>query len=295
MDYRDTVFMAVAENLSFSKAATHLNISQPAVTRHIKELEERYHTNLFDRKGNKIYLTKQGEKVYNFFKQIAQLYRDLDFEIGEMQNSISGKFKIGASSTISQYIIPKVIASFHKRYPQLEIFLLNGNSFEIEKLLLENQIDMGLVENHASQLGIHYKKFLEDKLIVVTGNNSVYAKKNSISKEDLMNIPIVLREHGSGTLEVIKHELEQQGIEFEKLNTLIHLGSTEAIKNFLQDFDGLAIVSEKSVETELYLKLLLKINVVGLQIPRDLRIAFKQGHKSKQVELFDYFISNYNI
>ncbi|MFW5759076.1 MAG: LysR substrate-binding domain-containing protein [Bacteroidota bacterium] len=295
MEFRDKLFISVAENLSFSKAASDMNISQPAVTRHIRELEERYNATLFERKGNKIYLNKAGEKVYNVFKQIAQLYRELDFEIGQMHDSIAGEFKIGASSTISQYLIPKAIASFHKRYPRLQIFLMNGNSFEMEKALLNNQVDMALVENCSSRSGIRYNNFLDDELIVVTGANSVYAKREEISKDDLLQIPIVLREQGSGTLEVIKQAFAKQRIDFEKLNTLIHLGSTESIKSFLTEFDGLAIVSEKAVTTELYLKTLVKLKVKGIDIPRKLRLAYKQGHKSHQVELFENFLLSYNF
>jgi DNA-binding transcriptional LysR family regulator len=295
MNFRDTVFISVAEHLSFSRAAGDLNISQPAVTRHIKELEERYSTNLFERKGNKIYLTKAGEKVYNAFKQIANQYRELDFEIGQMHDSFMGEFRIGASSTISQYVIPRVIASFHKRYPKIQIFLMNGNSFEMEKALLNNQVDLALVENSSSQPGIRYKSFLDDELIVVTGANSVYAKREEIRKDELLQIPIVLREQGSGTLEVIKEALAKQKIDFERLNTLIHLGSTESIKNFLADFDGLAIVSEKTVSTELYLKTLVKLKVSGFTIPRKFRISFRMGHKSRQVELFENFLQGYNF
>lgn len=295
MDYRDTVFITVAENLNFSKAAKDLNISQPAVTKHIKELEDRYNTNLFERKGNKVYLTQAGEKVYNAFKQIAQQYRELDFEIGQIHNSISGEFKIGASSTIAQYLIPKTIASFHKRYPKIQIYLMNGNSFEMEKLLLENKVDIALVENHSSQSGIKYKNFLDDELIVITGANSVHAKRESITKEDLAQIPIVLREQGSGTLEVIKEAFAKQSIDIDSINTLIHLGSTESIKNFLLDFDGLAIISEKAVMTELYLKTHVKLKVNGFTIPRKFRLAYKLGHKSQQVELFENFLSSYNF
>ncbi len=295
MDYRDSVFISVAENLSFSKAANDLHISQPAITRHIKELEERYKTTLFERKGNKIYLTTAGEKVYHAFKKISQQYRNLDFEIGQLHHNFSGEFKLGASSTISQYVIPKIIASFHKRYPQIQIYLLNGNSFEMENLLLDNKIDLALVENHSTQSGVQYTNFLDDELIIVTGKNSVYAKHDTISLQDLTQIPIVLREQGSGTLEVIQHTLKKQNIHFEQLNTLIHLGSTESIKNFLQDFDGLAIVSEKAVQNELYLQTLVKIKIVGFSISRKFRIAYKQGHKSKQVELFENFLVNYSI
>lgn len=295
MDYRDKVFMSVAENLSFSKAADELFISQPAVTRHIKELEDRYHTNLFERKGNKIYLTTAGKKIYNSYKVIAQQYRELDFEIGQINDSVIGDFKIGASSTISQYIIPKAIASFHKKYPKSQFFLNNGNSFEMENLLLDNKIDMALVENITSQSGIRYRDFLDDELIVVTGIHSVYSRKKTFTKDDLSSIPIVLREQGSGTLEVIKDAFTKHGIDFDIIKTPIHLGSTESIKNFLLDFDGLAIVSERAVKNELYHKSLVKINVNGFRIPRKLRIACKLGHKSRQVELFETFLLNYNF
>lgn len=295
MDYRDAVFLCVAEQLSFTKAANALHISQPAVSRHIKELEARYNTTLFERSGNKIYLTKAGETVYNAFRGIAQQYRDLDFEIGRLSSSISGEFKIGASSTISQYVIPSIIASFHKRYPKIQIYLINGNSFDMEKLLLDHQIDLALVENQSSQSGIRYRDFMVDELLIVTGKDSVYAKLETIGKDDLMKIPIVLREQGSGTLEVIKHVFLQQKIRFEQLNTLIHLGSTESIKNFLQDFDGLAIVSEKAIKNELFLKTLVQLKTPGFSIQRKFRIAYKQGYKSPQVELFESFLQGYNL
>lgn len=295
MDYRDKVFMSVAENLSFSKAADQMFISQPAITRHIQELEDRYKITLFERKGNKIYLTTTGKKIYNSYKVIAQQYRELEFEIGLINDSIIGDFKIGASSTISQYIIPKAIASFHKKYPKGHFFLTNGNSFEMENLLLDNKIDMALVENITSQSGIRYRDFLDDELIVVTGNHSVYSRKKTLTKEDLSSIPIVLRERGSGTLEVIKDAFIKQGIDFDLIKTPIHLGSTESIKNFLLDFDGLAIVSERAVKNELYHKSLVKMNVNGFRIPRKLRIACKLGHKSRQVELFETFLLNYNF
>ena len=295
MDYRDTVFISVVENLSFSKAADELNISQPAVTRHIKELEERYHINLFERKGNKIYLTRAGEKVYHTFKQIDRQYRELDFEMGELQHTIGGEFKIGASSTIAQYVIPQVIASFHKRYPEIMISLMNGNSFEMEQQLIGNAVDIALVENVSSQSDIRYKKFLDDELIVVTGSNSVYAKREAITKEELSRFPVVLREQGSGTLEVIKETFSQHGIDIEHINTLIHLGSTESIKNFLLDFDGMAMISEKAVSGELQLKTLVKLKVSGFSIPRQFRIAYKLGHKSRQIELFENFLLSYNL
>ncbi|MCK9451116.1 MAG: LysR family transcriptional regulator [Bacteroidales bacterium] len=294
MDYRDTVFLSVAENLSFSKAAEELFISQPAVTNHIKELETKLKVALFERKGNKIYLTKAGALVYNHLKKIRQSYSALEFDLQRLNDAYKGVIRIGASSTISQYLIPEVIASFHKRYPEIELYLLNGNSFEMEQKLLENEIEVALVENQASHSNIKYIDFLDDEIVAVTGSESVYAKRKLLSVADLQELPIVLREKGSGTLQVINKVLFKQHIVLEKLNTIIHLGSTEAIKNFLRDFDGIALVSEKSIEKELRLKEIVKLTIQQVSFHRKFRIALKQGHHASLTNLFVDFLSRYN-
>ncbi|MDE5422022.1 LysR substrate-binding domain-containing protein [Ancylomarina sp. DW003] len=295
MDYRDEVFLLVAENLSFSKAAEDLFISQPAVTKHIKELESRLNIALFERKGNKIYLTKAGKLIYTHLKKIKQAYQEMEFELGRLNDTFKGVLRIGASSTISQYLIPKVIAAFHKRYPKIELHLLNGNSFEVEQKLFENEIDLGLVENVSSQSSIKYIDFLDDELVIVTGSNSVYAKKKTLSAEDLQTLPIVLREKGSGTLEVIQKALSKYNIPIDKLNILIHLGSTEAIKNFLCDFDGIAVVSVSSIEKELRLKEITQLELKGIRLNRKFRIALMQGHEVSATKLFIEFLSRYNF
>lgn len=295
MDYRDTVFLAVAEHLNFSKAAEALCISQPAVSRHIKELEHRFDTNLFERKGSRVYLTAAGEKVYHALKEIDQHYRNLEFEMSELQNLQSGEIIVGASSTISQYVIPQVMASFHKRYPQIQMHLINGNSFEMEQQLLDNKIDVALVENLSSRAGIRYLDLMHDELIVVTGKNSLYAGHTVLEKGELQQIPLVLREEGSGTLEVIRQLFSEYQINLEDFNTTIHLGSTESIKNFLIDFNGVAIVSEKAVRNELYLKTLVKLQVNGIAFPRRFRIAHRVGHKSRLTDRFEQYLLNYKL
>jgi LysR family transcriptional regulator, transcriptional activator of the cysJI operon len=295
MDYRDNVFLLAAENLSFSKTAEELFISQPAVTKHIKELEKKLNSSLFERKGNKIYLTKAGELSYNHLKIIRQKYQELEFELGRLNDAFKGKLRIGASSTISSYLIPKTIAAFHKRYPEIEFYLFNGNSFEMEQMLLDNKIDLALVENESSQSNIKYIDFLDDEIVVVTGANSVYSRRQLISISDLKQLPIVLREKGSGTLEVIQKSLLKYNISLDKLNILIHLGSTEAIKNFLYDFDGIALVSEKSIERELRSKELVRIAIKNIHVNRKFRIAMRQGHESSLTNVFLRFLNNYNF
>ncbi len=295
MDFRDKVFITVAENLSFSKAAKELFISQPAVTKHIKELERSLNVTLFQRKGNKIYLTKPGKLVYDYLKRIEQIYREMEFELGRLNDAFRGRLRIGASSTISQYLLPKALASFHKRYPQIELFLFNGNSFEMEQKLLANKIDIALVENESSHHDLRYMDLLDDELVIVTGATSVYARKKYLTLSDLYEIPMVLREKGSGTLEVIESGLKKHGINPQELNIFIHLGSTEAIKNFLAGFNGIAIVSEKAIEKELRLKELVVLKINNVSFPRKFRIALRQGQMLPSVKLFIDFLKSYNF
>lgn len=294
MDYRDQVFLSVAEHLSFSKAANELFISQPAVTNHIKKLENKLNSTLFNRKGNKIYLTKAGALTYRHLKSIRLLYRELEFNLTQLNNSLKGSLRIGASSTIAQYVIPKVIASFYKRYPKIKVYLINGNSSEIEKKLLDNEIDIALVENKSSQSNIKYVNFLDDEIVAVTGKNSVYSKLKNLSIPDFQELPIVLREKGSGTLQVIQQTLLKQNISLNKLNVVLHLGSTEAIKNFLSDFDGIALVSDKSIVKEYKQKEIVKIRIKNTTINRKFRIALHQGHQLSSSKIFIDFLLHYN-
>lgn len=295
MNYRDLVFISVAENLNFSKAAQELFISQPAVTKHIKELENKVSTTLFERKGNKVFLTKAGKLMYRHLKIIQGQYNELSYELGQLNNDFKGNLVIGASSTISQYVIPAVIAAFHYKYPKVNVRLLNGNSFEMEQKLLDNAVDIALVENLSSAANIRYIDFLDDEIVCVTGSRSVFAKRKNISLADIMEIPLVVREKGSGTLQVIEDSLLQNKIRPDRLNVLIHLGSTESIKNFLHNFDGIALTSEKSIEKELNSKSLVKLNIKNFDIHRKFRIALRQGAESKIMSSFINFLQSYNF
>ncbi|MEL7587832.1 MAG: LysR family transcriptional regulator [Prolixibacteraceae bacterium] len=295
MDYRDEVFLAVAEGLSFSRAAEELYISQPAVTKHIKELERRLNIGLFERKGNKIYLTEAGKLTYDFLIRIRHHYGELEFQLGRLSDAFIGSIRIGCSSTISQYCIPKVLAAFYKRYPNIKLFVFNGNSFEMESKLLTNEIDLALVENESSRSEIHYRKFLEDEIVLVTAAQSEYAKRRTLSVDDLRQVPIVLREKGSGTLEVIQKSFARHSISVESLNIFIHLGSNESIKNFLCDFQGVALISERAIEKELLYKTLVRLNLLHLSFPREFRIALRHGHDTSGTTLFIDFLLNYNF
>ncbi|MBN1969194.1 MAG: LysR family transcriptional regulator [Candidatus Delongbacteria bacterium] len=295
MDYRDKVFLQVAENKSFSKAAEILSISQPAVSKHIKEIEFRYNTVLFERKGNKVHLTESGKIAYKLIKDISLKYRELEYLIGINGDRCEGELIIGASSTISQYIVPEVIASFYKKHPNLKVSLINGNSREIEIMLGENEIDLALVENESSKSDLRYIKFLDDELNVITAKNSSFSQYTAVKVEDLIEMPIVLRESGSGTLEVLRKAFKRKEVSIDDLKKVIYLGSSESIKNFLNSFDGVTIISRRAVLSELESGRFVSLKTEDISFRRKLRIVLRRGLDSQIVELFVDFLLHYNF
>ncbi len=295
MDYRDEVFLAVAEHLSFSKAARALYISQPAVTRHIKQLESKLDVALFQRVGSRVYLTPAGKVAFNALKTIRQQYAGLSFALGELNDSFRGTLRIGASSTISQYVLPSALAAYNQRYPKIKVTVFNGNSFEMEQKLLSNDVDMSLVENHSGNSGLRYLNFMEDEIVPVARFGGALVKTSPLKLADLLHLPLVLRERGSGTREVLEQMLTKQGVNLSKLNVLIHLGSTEAIKSYLTNSEGIAFLSRKAVVKEFQLKLLQEVVVSGFFLTRNFRMALRQGPEMKVPSSFVNFISSYNF
>ncbi len=148
LSVRHEIFMEVAANLSFSKASEILFISQPAISKHIKTLEAFYKTSLFERKGNAVHLTSGGKILFNRLKEAKKIQSQLNFELSTLKNEFTakGQLKLGASTTVALYIIPKILSAFHQKYPEVKISLLNRNTDTIVKALLDDDIDIGIVE-----------------------------------------------------------------------------------------------------------------------------------------------------
>lgn len=295
MDFRIKVFLSVANNLSFTKAAKEMHISQPAVTKHIKELEKHFNMAMFERRGNRISLSSAGEVMYRYAQKYSRLGASLEYEISLLQNETKGILHIGASSTASQYIVPKVLASFHTRFPKVELILLNGNAFEVEQMLYDEKIELGIVENFSSRSDLYYTNFIEDELVVVAGSDTLIAKNNTLSFAELQRIPMVVRERGSGTLEVIEQAIIEKGKTIKDFNIFLHLGTHEGLKNFLPYFEGIGIVPRRAINKELKLNILKIINVPDFQIKRQLRFVQHKGYGTELSKKFIEFIKSFDI
>lgn len=202
-DFRLKVFITAARTLSFTRTAERLYISQPAVSRHIGELESRYRVPLFVRRGSRLELTAAGQVLLEAAGRISDDYRRLEYEMSLCANQAEGELRLGASTTIAQYLLPPALARFTARFPGVRVSVLSGNSGQIERALADREIDLGMVESVSRRQGLHYTLFRPDELVLVARPGGRYARTESVTLKALCRIPLVLREDGSGTLEVI--------------------------------------------------------------------------------------------
>jgi DNA-binding transcriptional LysR family regulator len=294
LDFRLQVFYTVAKRLNFTKASAELYISQPAVTKHIKELEAEFKVSLFERSGNKrIILTPAGETLLQYAERLLEIYRELDYDMNLLAKQHSGILRIGASTTVAQYIIPPILAQFHKKFKDIRVLLITGNTEEIELALLNKEIEFGIIEGISRNPQIRYEEYLNDELVLISVNNNPIIKKDVIKPEELPNYPLLLREPGSGTLDVIAHALKAYKLKLSDLQVEMQLGGTESIKSYLLHSNCLAFLSIHSILKELKNNECRIIDIKGLTIERPFNFIQHYGQPSSLTELFIRFAKSY--
>ncbi|MCW2118405.1 LysR family transcriptional regulator [Flavobacterium sp. 7A] len=293
MDFRLQVFVTVANRLSFTKAAGELYITQPAVSKHIQELEESYKIKLFDRKGSKVALTQAGEILLKHCKNIFDIYRTIDFEMSTLTKERKGSLRLGASTTISQYVISPLLANFHSKLKDIKINLRNGNTEHIENALVNKEIEVGIVEGQSKNTSIKYVPFLKDEIVLICRANHDLVNQKNISISTLEKLKFLTREIGSGTLEVIEHSLKAHSISLQKLTIEMQLGSTESIKSYLLSSNCVAFMSIHAVSKELANNELTIVDVDNLVIERNFYIITLQGCQNPLTTLFIQNLNTY--
>ncbi len=293
-NFRLKVFQSVAKNLSFTKASRELFITQPAITKHIQALEKYYGLTLFTRKGSKIYLTEAGKALLDYSEKVFVLHRKLEDKLNEFKELNTGKLRLGASTTIAQYVIPPVLSGFHKKYPKINLSLLNGNSEQIADALIKGEIDLGIVEGKIKSRDIKYQLFMKDELVATTSNKNKLNLPDEITFDKLNELPLVLRERGSGTLEVFEYALKNKKIKLSELNIVMYLGSTEAIKCYLESDDSIGFISMRAIKKEIESNSLRVIKVKNFKINRTFDFICLQGSSpTGMTSLFIKFAKQY--
>jgi DNA-binding transcriptional LysR family regulator len=291
-DFRLKVFHTVAQRLNFTKAAEELSITQPAVTKHIHEIETYFRIKLFQRNGSKIKLTTAGEMLLQHTERLFEIYRNIEFDLSSLTQRQSGTLRVGASTTIAQYVLPPHLAAFGKKFPDIKVQLITNNTEQIENALINHKIDFGIIEGYSKRAQLKYTEFIKDEIVLTARSNHPLTKKGAINVGELQKLPFILREHGSGSLEVILLALKKVGIKPSDLTVEMRLQSTESIKSYLMNSDCLAFVSIHSIIRELKNKELSIIDIKNFSIERYFYFVKQQGEALALQDLFSRFLLN---
>ena len=273
-NFRLKVFRTVAEHLNFRKAAEHLFLTQPAITLQIKALEDDLGVRLFNRTANRVSLTPQGSLLLGYAKKIATLVSEAEQKLGAEHGQVSGQLALGSSTTIAQYVLPRLLGAFLDEHPRVQFSLHSGNTGEIVELLLDDNLSIGLIEGPARDRGIRAEPFMQDELVLIT---SPAFESDRISRDQLLASNLLMREHGSGSRRVVEIALEKAGFRLKSFKHLMDLDSTEAIKSAVEAGLGIGFVSRWSISKELELGALKVADVADLRIARHFSLISRTG------------------
>lgn len=273
-NFRLKVFRAVADHLNFRKAAEQLFLTQPAVTLQIKALEDDLGVRLFDRSANRVLLTSQGLVLFRYAKRIAALTTTVEQELGAESGAVSGELPLGVSTTIAQYVLPRLIGAFLAEHSMVQLSLQSGNTERIVQLLLDKKVALGLIEGPARTRGIHAEPFMQDELVLIA---SPEFESDHLPAQQLLASTLLMREQGSGSRRVVETALAKANLKLKAFKSVMDLDSTESIKSAVEAGLGIGFVSRWAIAKELELGALKAVEVRGLRITRTFSLVSRAG------------------
>lgn len=259
------VFASVAEHGGFSRAAAALRLSQPAVSKSVRELERQTGVSLFDRGGRTPRLTEAGQLLRTRAVELFAVEQSAEEELRALRGLEGGVLRVGASTTVATYLLPPLLARFRAAHPAVALRLASANTRRIARALLERRIDVALVEGPVTNARIEIVPWREDELVVIAHPAHPLAARRALTLDRLAAEPVIVREPGSGTRDVAERALAQHGV---RLRVLMQLASTEAIKQAVAAGLGAAIVSRAAVADQVALGRLVARRIRGVPLSR---------------------------
>jgi len=283
------VFHEVAKHKSFSKAAEELFISQPAVTKHIKELERKIGMGLIQRRRGGFSLTEGGKILFKYTHKISSHLMEIENLLENLKKDYQGILKIGTTESYSKGLMPKLLSGFQASCPFMKIALDVGNSEEIEKSLLVYKSDLVLIAVTKKTSRFESIPFLKEELVLIVSPNHPLVKRKTVSLKELERYPMIIRAKGSTTRRIILQAFKEVGIH---PSLLIEAGSSEFIKQWVSEGKGVSIIVKRTVEDEERRKI---IKTIPLLEKLYLQVAFlylKEEKSNPVIKTFVNFIEN---
>ncbi len=281
------VFEAVAERLSYTKAAESLYLSQPAVSMQIRQLEDNVGLSLFEKLGKKVHLTEAGNELHRYAKGIFRQLDEMEEVLESMKGVTHGRLDIAVASTVN-YFAPRALGAFSRLYPEIQLKLDVTNRKYLVKLLEENEKDLVLMGQPPENLDLEAEAFMENPLVVIAPPDHPLAGKEKIPLERLMEESFLLREAGSGTRQAMERFFKEHQLEVKRG---MEMTRNEAIKQGVRAGMGLGIVSTHTIELEVETGRLAILDVEEFPLKRQWHLVHRRGKRlSPAAEAFRRFL-----
>ena len=244
------IFCCVYEERSFSRAAERLGLTQPTISEHIKTLERDFKTPLFDRIGRRIRPTGAGDLLYSRGHSIVEMKQSVEEVMRHYLDGAQGQLRIGASNIPGEYLLPRVIGRFHQTHPNVRVIVNIGDSEQIIDGVADGNYEIGFVGSRPRQPGLEIEKFASDRLVLAVPRSKEWANVRDVALAELMRMPLLVREPGSGTRVELENWLHAHGAALADFNIVAEMGSTAAIKEAIRENVGASMMSDLAVAAD---------------------------------------------
>lgn len=276
-NFRLKVFRAVAEHLSFRKAGEALYLTQPAITLQIKTLEEELGTKLFERNASGVRLTESGSLLLPYAEDLHRIACEAQNKLAGLKGAASGQLVLGASTTIAQYVLPSVLSEFSRTFPEIQLQVFSENTEQIAEGVASGRFGLGLIEGPPFRRDLEIEPWFDDELLLVVPSGHEWAGAGTVEPKKLYDVPLVMRERGSGTRHTVEQGLQKAGLRLGSLRIVMELDSTEAILSCVEEGLGLGFVSEWAVARRSRLHSLVTLRLRGTTVRRSFSFVLPQG------------------
>jgi DNA-binding transcriptional LysR family regulator len=277
MDTRQlAAFVAVVERRSFSRAAEHLGLSQPAVSLQIAALEKRLGRKLLDRSGRRVEPTEAGAVVYRRAQRLLQLEEQLLDDIGGDEGTLAGTIAIGSSTGPGENVVPLLLCDFHQEHPSVRVSLSISDTQTIVDRVAERELELGVVGAARRHRSVTFEPFFRDEVVLACPAGHPFANR-VVAVEELRGEPLIVMQEGAGVRQVIEDELRRAGTRLRDLDVQLELGLQESVKSAVIAGHGVGFISRLSIEPELAAGTVTAARVEGLDPAREISLVRASG------------------
>lgn len=294
LDFRHNTFLTLCAYNSFTKAADILHITQPAVSQHIKYLEQFYGCKLFETKGRKISLTHQGELLKEFATTVFSDSKHFRENI-QSESTHTMQFSFGATLSIGEYVMPSILSNVLTNRPEMKIHMSVANTKILLEKLNSGDLDFIIVEGLFDKSKYDTTLFSLEKFIPVCSPESAFAL-NEVSFKEITNNRLILRERGSGTREIFENILQKYNYSLNAFDKMIEISNMAAIKKMVSAGLGITFLFEVVAKEELKNGKLSLINIPGFSQEREFNFVMLKNSffKNRYMKIYELFKQTFN-